>query len=78
MILDLKDKNMTIINSNVYVYIEILNYFSIPFIENLFGNEVIYQDNNETCHRQKELKLFLPESYIKKINDMASKVFRSI
>lgn len=55
---------MAIITSriNAHAYINILDNFLIPFIENQFGNdEVSFQDNNASCHRTKEIKTFLQE-----------------
>ena len=44
---------------NAHVYNEILDNFLIPSIENWFGdNEVIFQEDNTSCHRAKEIKAF--------------------
>ena len=52
---------------NAHLNIEILDKFLIPTIENWFGDdEIIFQDNNASCHRTKVIK----ESY--EIDDMAS------
>ena len=57
---------MVIITStiNSHVYVEILDNFLIPSIENGFGEEAIFQDDNASCHRAKEIKAFLQESHI--------------
>ena len=48
------------------VYIEILDNFLTPSIEDLFGDyEVIFQNDNATCHRAKGIKDFLWERFIK-------------
>lgn len=70
---------MTIIAStiNAHKYIEILDNFLVPSIENWSGDdEVIFQDANTSCHRAKGIKTFLQESQIK-INDTASEQSRS-
>ena len=57
-------KEISIITStiNTHVYMEILDNFLIPSTENLFGNdEVIFRDNNASCHRIKEIQAFLLE-----------------
>ena len=41
---------------NAHVYIEIVDNFLIPAIENRFGdNEIIFQDDNASCHMVKFL-----------------------
>ena len=49
------------------VSIGVLNNFLIPSIENWFGDEVIFQDNNASYHRAKGTKAFFQEKYIKSI-----------
>ena len=52
-------------NSNSQ-YIEILDNFLIPSIENWFGNdEVILRNDNGSCHRTKEIKTFHQERHTK-------------
>ena len=47
---------------NVHIYIEILDKFLIPLTENWFGDEeVIFQDDNLSCHRAKGIKDFHQE-----------------
>ena len=50
---------------NVHVYIKTLDNFLILSIENLFGDEVIFKDVNEFCHRTKGNKAFLQERHLK-------------
>ena len=49
------------------MYIKILDNFLIPLIENWFGdNEVIFQNDNASCHKAKWIKVFfVQEKYIK-------------
>uniref|UniRef100_A0A3B1JVG5 Tc1-like transposase DDE domain-containing protein n=1 Tax=Astyanax mexicanus TaxID=7994 RepID=A0A3B1JVG5_ASTMX len=52
---------MTVVNSsiNAQVYIDILDSFLIPSIEQMFGdNEIIFQDVNASCHRAKTQQRF--------------------
>lgn len=50
---------------NAQVYIDILDSFLIPSIENMFGDgEIIFQDDNASCHRAKTVKAFLAERRI--------------
>uniref|UniRef100_A0A672T8Q8 Tc1-like transposase DDE domain-containing protein n=1 Tax=Sinocyclocheilus grahami TaxID=75366 RepID=A0A672T8Q8_SINGR len=47
---------------NAQMYIEILDTFLIPSIEKTFGdNDVIFQDDNASCHRAKSVEAFLQE-----------------
>uniref|UniRef100_A0A672STN9 Tc1-like transposase DDE domain-containing protein n=1 Tax=Sinocyclocheilus grahami TaxID=75366 RepID=A0A672STN9_SINGR len=48
---------------NAQVYIEILDTFLIPSIEKKLG-DVIFQDDNASCHREKSVKAFLQERHI--------------
>lgn len=50
---------------NAQVYIEILDSFLIPSIENMF---VIFQDDNASCHRAKTVKAFLGERLIQSMS----------
>uniref|UniRef100_A0A3B5QEL9 Transposase Tc1-like domain-containing protein n=1 Tax=Xiphophorus maculatus TaxID=8083 RepID=A0A3B5QEL9_XIPMA len=53
---------MTVVNSsiNAQVYIDILDSFLIPSIEQMFGDdEIIFQDDNASCHRAKTVKFGL-------------------
>lgn len=43
---------------NGQVYIEILNTFLILLMEHSFHYEVIFQDNNASCQRVKNIKDF--------------------
>ena len=53
---------------NIKVYIQILDNFLIPSIENMFDDkEVICQDENVPSHRAKRVKTFLHD---KNINNM--------
>ena len=58
---------MTIITSaiNALVFIEILDNFLIPLIENWSSDddndEVIFPDDNVSCHRAKRMKAFPQE-----------------
>ena len=59
---------MAIITSTIraYVYIEILDNFLIPSIENWFGdNEIIFLDDSASCHRAKEITVFLQDMLVK-------------
>ncbi len=50
------------------MYIEILDTFLIPSEEKKFSdNDVIFQDDNASCHRAKSMKAFLQESHINSI-----------
>lgn len=64
---------MAVISSTItaHVYTEIKdNFFFISSMENCFGDEkVIFQDDNASCHRVREIKIFLQE---RQINNMAS------
>ena len=55
---------ITTSTDNAQVEIDILNTFLIPSIENRFGDEVIFQDDDASCHRAKNVKAFLLERYI--------------
>uniref|UniRef100_A0A3B3S4R3 Tc1-like transposase DDE domain-containing protein n=1 Tax=Paramormyrops kingsleyae TaxID=1676925 RepID=A0A3B3S4R3_9TELE len=58
---------MAVITStvNAQVYIEILDNFLILSIESRLGDdEVIFQDDNASCHRAKSVKTFLQERHI--------------
>ena len=46
---------------NLCVYIGILDNFLIPWRENWFDNEIVFQDDNAPCHRAKGIKAFLQE-----------------
>uniref|UniRef100_A0A3B5QWB7 Tc1-like transposase DDE domain-containing protein n=1 Tax=Xiphophorus maculatus TaxID=8083 RepID=A0A3B5QWB7_XIPMA len=62
---------MTVVNSsiNAQVYIDILDSFLIPSIEQMFGDdEVIFQDDNASCHRAKTVKAFLEERHIQSMS----------
>uniref|UniRef100_A0A8B9JPA9 Transposase Tc1-like domain-containing protein n=1 Tax=Astyanax mexicanus TaxID=7994 RepID=A0A8B9JPA9_ASTMX len=62
---------MTVVNSsiNAQVYIDILDSFLIPSIEQMFGdNEIIFQDDNASCHRAKTVKAFLGERHIQSMS----------
>uniref|UniRef100_A0A3B1K6C0 Tc1-like transposase DDE domain-containing protein n=1 Tax=Astyanax mexicanus TaxID=7994 RepID=A0A3B1K6C0_ASTMX len=51
------------------VYIDILDSFLIPSIEQMFGdNEIIFQDDNASCHRAKTVKAFLGERHIQSMS----------
>lgn len=58
---------MAIITSTLsaQVYIEILDTFLLPSMEEKFGDdEVIFQDDNASCHSAKSVKAFLQERQI--------------
>uniref|UniRef100_A0A3Q3AY27 Tc1-like transposase DDE domain-containing protein n=1 Tax=Kryptolebias marmoratus TaxID=37003 RepID=A0A3Q3AY27_KRYMA len=61
---------MTVVNSsiNAQVYIDILDSFLIPSIEQMFGDEIIFQDDNASCHRAKTVKAFLGERPIQSMS----------
>uniref|UniRef100_A0A3B5LXN8 Tc1-like transposase DDE domain-containing protein n=1 Tax=Xiphophorus couchianus TaxID=32473 RepID=A0A3B5LXN8_9TELE len=62
---------MTVVNSsiNAQVYIDILDSFLIPSIEQMFGDdEIIFQDDNASCHRAKTVKAFLEERHIQSMS----------
>uniref|UniRef100_A0AAR2K6C9 Transposase Tc1-like domain-containing protein n=1 Tax=Pygocentrus nattereri TaxID=42514 RepID=A0AAR2K6C9_PYGNA len=62
---------MTVVNSsiNAQVYIDILDSFLIPSIEQMFGDdEIIFQDDNASCHRAKTVKAFLGERHIQSMS----------
>ena len=44
---------------------EILDNFLISVIENLFGDEVIFQDDNASCHQAKGIQNCLQRMRIK-------------
>ena len=51
---------------NAYVYIEIYDNFLVLSIGNWFSDDkVIFQDDNASCQRTKEIKAFLQERWIK-------------
>ena len=51
---------------NVHVYTEIQDNFLVASIENWFDDiEVIFQDDNASCHIGKVIKSFLQERLIK-------------
>ena len=58
---------MVVITStiNAHVYIEILDNFLIPSIENWFGDEFIFQDDNASYHGAKRIKTLFQEKHIK-------------
>ena len=59
---------MAIINSatNALVYPDILEDILISSLENWFGDdEVIFQDDNASCQRAKEIKAFRVGRHIK-------------
>ena len=63
-----RPREMAIISSTIHTgaYIEILDNFLIPSIENRFSDdEVIFQEDNASCLRAKEIKAFLQERLIK-------------
>ena len=66
-------RKIVIINStiNVHVNIEILDNLLILSMENWFGDEVSFQDQNVYCYKAKGIKAFLWERRIK-INDIAN------
>ena len=43
---------------NVHINIEILDSFHILSIENWFGDEVIFHNDNASCYRVKGIKVF--------------------
>ena len=48
---------------------DILDTFLIPSIERMFGNdEIIFQDDNASCHRAKTVKTFLEERHIRSMS----------
>ena len=67
-----KGRGKITLTINAHVHIEILANIFIPLIENWFGDKVIFQDDNASCHRAKRIKVFLQERHIK-INDMPNK-----
>ena len=60
---------MPVISSttNAHVNIKILNNFLIQLIENWFGDEVIFQDDNTSWNREKGIKAFLQKNHKKSI-----------
>ena len=53
---------------NAHVYIEILDNFLIPSIENcFFEDEVNFQDDNAYCYRVKMINCFLQKRHRKSI-----------
>ena len=49
-----------------HVYIKILNNFPVPSIENCFGgDEILFQYDNASCCKAKEIKAFHQEEHIK-------------
>ena len=65
-----KEKAISNLTINAHVDIEFLDNVLIPWIENWFGdNEIIFQNNNASCH--KGVKAFLLERN-RKINDTTS------
>jgi DDE superfamily endonuclease len=62
---------MAVITSsiNAQVYIDILDTFLIPSIERMFGDDdIIFQDDNASCHRAKTVKTFLEERHIRSMS----------
>uniref|UniRef100_A0A8B9RED8 Tc1-like transposase DDE domain-containing protein n=1 Tax=Astyanax mexicanus TaxID=7994 RepID=A0A8B9RED8_ASTMX len=62
---------MTVVNSsiNAQVYIDILDSFLIPSIEQMFGgDEINFQDDSASCHRAKTVKAFLGERHIQSMS----------
>ena len=55
---ELKEKVKTI---NALVQLEIKDNFLLPPKENLFNDELIFQDNNASCLTTKDIKAFLLE-----------------
>ena len=50
---------------NFRIYIDILDHFLIPSIDNAFGDEdVVFQDDNVSCHRAKYVRDFLADRQI--------------
>lgn len=50
---------------NSQIYIDILDHFLIPSIDNAFGDEdVVFQDDNASCHRAKCVRDFLADRQI--------------
>uniref|UniRef100_A0A8C5I7Z6 Tc1-like transposase DDE domain-containing protein n=1 Tax=Gouania willdenowi TaxID=441366 RepID=A0A8C5I7Z6_GOUWI len=61
---------MAVITSsiNAQVYVDMLDTFLIPSIERMFGDDdIVYQDDNASCHRAKTVKTFLEERRIEKV-----------
>ena len=53
---------------NAHVYIKNREHFLIPLIENWYAdNEVIFQDNNLSCHFHKKYCIKLQESINERI-----------
>ena len=62
---------MAVITSsiNAQVYVDILDTFLIPSFERMFGDdEIIFQDDNASCHRAKSVKTFLEERHIRSMS----------
>ncbi|CAJ0921952.1 unnamed protein product [Ranitomeya imitator] len=62
---------MAVITSsiNAQVYVDILDTFLIPSIERMFGDdEIIFQDDNASCHRAKTVKPFLEKRHIRSMS----------
>ncbi len=58
--------------------IDILDTFLIPSIEKKFGdNDVIFQDDNASCHRHRAKSVSFSSGKAYQLNDMASKQSRS-
>ncbi|CAJ0964526.1 unnamed protein product [Ranitomeya imitator] len=54
---------------NAQVYVDILDSFIIPSIERMFGDdEMIFQDENASCHRAKIVKTFLEKRHIRSMS----------
>lgn len=53
----------TTVNSRIYI--DILDHFLIPSIDNAFGDEdIVFQDDNASCHRAKCVRDFLADRQI--------------
>ncbi len=62
---------MAVITSsiNAQVYVDILDTFLIPSVERMFGDDdIIFQDDNASCHRAKTVKTFLEERHIRSMS----------
>uniref|UniRef100_A0A4W6EFN8 Tc1-like transposase DDE domain-containing protein n=1 Tax=Lates calcarifer TaxID=8187 RepID=A0A4W6EFN8_LATCA len=62
---------MAVITSsiNAQVYVDILDTFLIPSIERAFGDdEIIFQNDNASCHRAKTVNTFLEKRHIRSMS----------
>ena len=66
------DLAIVISTINTKAYIEILDNFIIPRIENYFVDEIIFQDDNASCHKAKWTKVSFKERHIESMTGPAN------